>query len=135
LLLVKKSKKNCERKRKSVKERAKKEEKRNKERKKGVFKVARGCVADLILKVSCSYMKLVLILDSNIYILFGWFVALGYSTIASLEKPPIAPQKFVTEALDSYPFNRLITSLVTPLSTHSWSLRTSKNLGKQEVML
>jgi hypothetical protein len=130
----KKIKKNCERKRKKCERKSKKRRKK-KERKKGVFKVARGCVADLILKVSCSYMKLVLILDNNIYILFGWFVALGYSTIASLEKPPIAPQKFVTEALDSYPFNRLITSLVTPLSTHSWSLRTSKNLGKQEVML
>jgi hypothetical protein len=67
--------------------------------------------------------------------LFGWFVALGYSTIASLEQPPIAPQKSVTEALDSYRFNRLITSLVTLLSAHSRSLRMSKNLGKQEVRL
>jgi hypothetical protein len=90
---------------------------------------------DLLSKVSCSYNKLVLILDSNIYILFGWFVALGYSTIASLEQSPIAPQKSVTGALDPYPFNRLITSLVTPLSAHSRSLRTRKNLGKQEVRL
>jgi hypothetical protein len=88
------------------------------------------CVADLLSKVSYSYIKLVLIRDSNIYILVGWFVALGYSTIASLELPPIAPQQSIIEALDSYPFNRLITSLVTPLSAHSQSLRTGKNLVK-----
>jgi hypothetical protein len=93
------------------------------------------CCGSVIKSFISSYIKLVLILDNNIYILFGWFVALGYSTIASLEQPPIAPHKSVTEALDSYPFNRLITSLVTSLSAHSRSLRTSKNLGKQEVRL
>jgi hypothetical protein len=46
--------------------------------------------------------------------LFGQFVALGYGTIASLYKPPIAPQKSEIGPLVLYPLNRLVTGLVMP---------------------
>jgi hypothetical protein len=66
-----------------VKERAKKRKKEKErifERLQGV--VLRICYQKFHVHILSWY---VLILDSNIYILFGWFVALGYSTIASLE--------------------------------------------------
>ena len=94
----------------SVKERAEeKESKKREEKLKGVVqRIMLMQVSDL-LSLGCG------VLYSNIYKFYECFTSLGYSTVASLEQPPIAPQKSETGPLILYPFDRLITAAVLPL--------------------